>query len=364
MDASFEITARDDLAMSSRTRWRNELSLTVAVAALAEFVLLRVGLRMGVLLGDLPGLAAATNVAALMGSAAMNVAVFAAGALTVLVLLDGALVRGTAMIAVVTGLLWHAALALVALTVPTTAPGVGWGPEVLVVSSLAAMSVILGVAASLFRQWSAGVGGHVGGGEGRRIGAEDGTRIAAGVTGRSGIRAGRVLMAIAAAALLALHFSHGAQAVTMLGVPVPGRIQALLLAEALAVLAAIATPFALRAVASSSGVSVTSVAAATVTMLFVGGFLYVDPWLARTISVWTLFFTAYLPPWMYVLASGAWVYAVFTLLRLGVGRKRFTAATGLILLAVGGLKPDYSYFALLGLLGLLLLAESMTFSRS
>jgi hypothetical protein len=87
-----------------------------------------------------------------------------------------------------------------------------------------------------------------------------------------------------------------------------------------------------------------------------GGFWFFRPHLASALTQWTVDFASFLPPWLYVLGLAGFLYAVMALARSNNARLR-SAAWGLMLIALGGLRWDYTYFTGLGLLGFLLLAE-------
>jgi hypothetical protein len=72
------------------------------------------------------------------------------------------------------------------------------------------------------------------------------------------------------------------------------------------------------------------------------------------LTQWTVDFATFLPPWLYLLGLAGYVYTLIALARSGVAAGRL-AAWGLTLIALGGLRWDYTYFSGLGLLGFLLL---------
>ena len=81
--------------------------------------------------------------------------------------------------------------------------------------------------------------------------------------------------------------------------------------------------------------------------------LQARPWTVASFSVWTVGFTLVLPGLVYALALAGYLYTLATL-RQGPthGRK---LALGLLFIGLAGLKLDFSYFALLALLGVGLL---------
>ena len=81
--------------------------------------------------------------------------------------------------------------------------------------------------------------------------------------------------------------------------------------------------------------------------------LLTRPWIVSTVAMWTVSFSLALPGLLYAIALGI---AVATLPSLwSAGGTRRTAAQGLLLIALAGLKLDFSYFALLSLAGTALL---------
>jgi hypothetical protein len=80
-------------------------------------------------------------------------------------------------------------------------------------------------------------------------------------------------------------------------------------------------------------------------------------WLPPTLMIWTVAFTGFLPAPVYIVALGLFVYTLCASILNAGGRTAVPAVVpGLALIALGGLRWDFSYYVLLGLLGLLLLA--------
>ncbi len=123
------------------------------------------------------------------------------------------------------------------------------------------------------------------------------------------------------------------------------------LAEGLAVLVALMVYFVYRPVWNKG-----AIAGAWIVTGLLGGFWIVRPWLASALTQWTVDFATFLPPWLYLLGLACYVYTLIALARSGMAAGRL-AAWGLTLIALGGLRWDFTYFSGLGLLGFLLLAE-------
>jgi hypothetical protein len=78
--------------------------------------------------------------------------------------------------------------------------------------------------------------------------------------------------------------------------------------------------------------------------------------IAAAITMWNFSFSLYLPVPLYALALGSYVYTMLVLWAEGGASRR--RAAGLLLIAVAGLKLDYTYYVLLALLGFVLLLET------
>ncbi len=126
----------------------------------------------------------------------------------------------------------------------------------------------------------------------------------------------------------------------------------LALAELFAVLAAVGAPFVLNVHFDWRAAMVAVIGAIVLSGLWLG-----VAWLPPTIMIWTLAFTGYLSPPVYVLAFGVFLYT-FTSLVLRSETRRF--ALGWSMIALGGLRWDYPYYTLLALMGFLLLAQNAT----
>lgn len=148
---------------------------------------------------------------------------------------------------------------------------------------------------------------------------------------------------MAAAQVLALSYVLR-QSLSGFGIEVPGGTAPLVLAEALAVGAAIALAWSVRERPTWRQV----LAGGTVAVLFLV-FDSVRPSTISTLSIWTVAFSLYLPSPVYALGLGVFVARVLALR----SRPATTPlAIGLVLVAIAGLKADLSYVPLLWLLGL------------
>ncbi len=120
--------------------------------------------------------------------------------------------------------------------------------------------------------------------------------------------------------------------------------------EAFAVAAALAAPWALGARWDWRAAA----AGAVVAMLYMG-FAVAHPAIARFFVIWDSGFGSAAPPALQAAAMAALVYTVTALL---LRRERLLAVAGLTLVALGGLKLDYTYYSLLAVAGFVLLAAS------
>lgn len=71
-------------------------------------------------------------------------------------------------------------------------------------------------------------------------------------------------------------------------------------------------------------------------------------WFVKAVGIWTVGLTFYLPAPLYGLALAGLVRELLS--------SRGSRRSGLLLMGLGGLRTDLSYFALLGLLGVLMWA--------
>jgi hypothetical protein len=95
--------------------------------------------------------------------------------------------------------------------------------------------------------------------------------------------------------------------------------------------------------------------AAALGMLALGGLWIGVPWLPRTLMIWSVAMTGFLPGVVYVLALGIWLAAFAALIRHRASRQ---TALGMALVALGGLRWDFSYYVLLSVTGMLLLCTA------
>ena len=124
------------------------------------------------------------------------------------------------------------------------------------------------------------------------------------------------------------------------------------LSELFAVLAAALAPLALRPRFAWRALVVGAVGASLLTGLWLS-----VSWLPATLMIWSVAFTGYLPMPVYVLALGFFLYALVAL-ALPDGARDL--AWGLALMALGGLRWDVLYYTLLALYGFLLLSGATT----
>lgn len=274
------------------------LAQWTAAAALVEFLLLRVAIRLGPMLPQQPAVLRAADAVILLGSTAMNVAAL----LTI-------------------GALWLAACRVSshALRGLLAAAGILTLARVLAAHSdlifllytavaLAAMLWLLASPALPFRR--------------------------------------RVLLSALLAVYGLLAYPVAAASVERLGWRWPAAPGAFFVAEGLAV----AVAWLAFLVFPARRNRWRMVAALALTTLAVGFWLS-RPWLALTLSQWTVGFTGFLPIGLYFVAL--WLFTA-TVVGLATGRR--AEVWGLLLVALAGLRWDYTYLSGLALLGFLALA--------
>lgn len=98
-------------------------------------------------------------------------------------------------------------------------------------------------------------------------------------------------------------------------------------------------------------VSLRAAVVATLGVLLLAGMALGRSWLPAAFAVWNFGFTLFLPFWLYAVALWFYVYTAAACWASGKSGDR-RMALGLILVALGGLRPDYSYMQRLALLGL------------
>ena len=132
----------------------------------------------------------------------------------------------------------------------------------------------------------------------------------------------------------------------------------LTLAEVAAVCAAISAPFALSArgnpFAPFTRARKFAIVAATGAALFYAAFAYFEPTIAKFFVLWDSGFASSVPWPAQAVAIWALIYAVVAALPRPVG-------VGLLLIALAGIRLEYTYFSLLALAGFALAALSESF---
>jgi hypothetical protein len=156
---------------------------------------------------------------------------------------------------------------------------------------------------------------------------------------------------IALAQIVALYHLLS-QASAGFGLDLPGQGTPSFLAEALALAATLALPLSFHVRPHRWHLALGLVLA----LLFFAAHL-ARPWTVATMTMWTISFTLFLPGVLYAIALGVWVTMLLALRREPQTRP---IATGLFVIGLAGLKPDFTYFALLGLVGLLIAARQVS----
>lgn len=155
----------------------------------------------------------------------------------------------------------------------------------------------------------------------------------------------------------ALLVYYASQSGSALGLSLPDAMPFYVGAEALAVAAGAAAPLLYRPPWQPR--------LAAVAAMIAGGFFalaWARPWILATMVMWNTGFSLWLPYSLYAVALGLYVYTVLAL--LGQGHEARRAAYGLLLLALGGLKLDYSPYALMALIGYVNLAWPPALERA
>jgi len=124
------------------------------------------------------------------------------------------------------------------------------------------------------------------------------------------------------------------------------------LSELLIVLATLAAPFILLRPRREWIAALVGIIGA----ILLAGLWFSVQWLPPTLMIWSVALTGYLPAPIYILAFGLWLYTFTSLMKRENTRRQ---ALGLALIALGGLRWDLSYYALLVLLGFLLLSGAV-----
>lgn len=282
-------------------------------SVIAEFLLLRTILRLGPVLPAKEGLLPVYQAVETAGLAAMNLAMLAATA--VVVGLAGMLLAQRRAVAVLLGsLILAAVIANLALSLLLAVLPTATAVTLQAATLLAALLAI-----------------YAGGGGARR------GRLALGL--------------IASADTLALAYVL-TPGLARVGLPLPGAGTVIFLAEAAALAAAIALPWSFhpqwqrRDLVVGVGLAIALLVAHTL-----------RPSMLVAMTMWNLAFSLFLPGIVYAVAFGAFAATLLALRRDGqTGRK---AATGLLLIALAGLKLDFTYFNLIALVGFLLCCQPL-----
>jgi hypothetical protein len=326
-----EGTQRNTNQQISKDSWINLLRLSpellarvsrwVVWVALVEFLLLRVAIRFGPMLSPRPAVSQAAQVVLFVGTAALNVAVI----LTTLAVL---VMAGLTRSAVLRGLL--VAVAILSLIRVASPQGVtpAFDAIFLLYSVVALAAMVVG--ATL-------------------------------VVAQAGLPQGlplpflrRVMLLFLVVIYAALAYPTIAASTARLGwqwAASASSVAPHFVAEGLAVLVALMAWFVYRPARSKRAIVGTLI----ITGLL-SGFWSARPHLASALTQWTVDFASFLPAWLYLLGLAEFLYTVIGLASSGETRSHF-AAWGLMLIALGGLRWDYTYLSGLGLLGFLLLAE-------
>lgn len=142
---------------------------------------------------------------------------------------------------------------------------------------------------------------------------------------------------------------YGLQAGQAFGLTVAEPVALYFSAEALAVAAAIAMPLVYRPPWRPGIAALAAGMGGTFLVL-----AWARPWILATMVMWNFGFSLWLPLPLYALALGLCSYTIAALAGLESPAPR--VAFGLLLVSLGGLKLDYSPYALLALIGFLTLA--------
>jgi hypothetical protein len=121
------------------------------------------------------------------------------------------------------------------------------------------------------------------------------------------------------------------------------------LSELFIVLATLTAPFILRPRRAWTAVVVGVIGA-----VLLAGLWFSVRWLPPTLMIWSVALTGYLPAPIYIIAFGLWLYTFTSLVKREDTRRR---ALGLALIALGGMRWDLSYYALLALTGFMFLGN-------
>ncbi|GEM_PF-6379908 len=147
---------------------------------------------------------------------------------------------------------------------------------------------------------------------------------------------------------LGLTSYYAAKGATGLGIRFPDSAAAYFFVETLAVVAGLAVPLVFR-----PGRHVKTAALSLLLAALWAAFMWARPWTLATLVMWNTGFSLWLPPPLYAVALGFFVYTVLALAQGGASAQG--TAIGLLLIAAAGLKLDYTPYALMALLGYFLI---------
>jgi len=298
--AQMQSDARLDGLRSTLTFWSPHLPMIVAVAAFIEFLCLRLLIRLGPVLPHTDAVVTITETMMFIGSVALTFAVLL-------------------LIATLTTMAWQTShhllkyflIAIIALTIGLALVGNSPPPFLFVaftLFSLIAISIALWSSRQLkfYTSW----------------------------------------LALFVAAYLALAYPT---LVNTLHLTLPFTAQARGLSELFVILATLTAPFILRPRRDWIAIIVGVIGA-----VLLAGLWFSVRWLPPTLMIWSVALTGYLPAPIYILAFGLWLYTFTSLVKREDTRRR---ALGLALIALGGLRWDLSYYALLALTGFMILSN-------
>jgi hypothetical protein len=285
---------------------RGQLLVVVLVAAVAEVLLLRVALRLGPVLPTQANVLPVFAVVEWLGVVALNAGVLAGSALIGLAALDA--LRG------------------------------GPGRAPLGMALLGAVVVNLGLPPL--------VGRLPAGSAGLAHGVVTGAAILLTVLGSSSSPRVRLMLGLVGLAqILALASTVTQNADWVVGASASG-VRPIVLAETVAVVAALALPWLLQIRPRRREVAIGAVAGLGIA---VGA--AIQPWGLATVAIWTMAFSLFLPPVLYGVAAMSVLVTALALRRQAGGRE---LAVGLALVWLAGLKLDVSSYALMALTGLVI----------
>lgn len=275
------------------------------VSALVEFLLLRFFLRLGPILPSGPAMEPVYRFVELAGVTMLNLAMLATAGLVIIIIAEQAQQPGSRGLA---GVLAMALAVNLGLGVLQAAAPSAWGA---IVHALVMVLSTLLIAAKI-RQLSRGK---------------------------------LTLCLMAGGQVLALWFVL-TQGLRGAGLDVPGGTAPLVLAEIAAVAAALLMPWSTR-----PQLTWRDAAIGTAFGLTILAGVFTRPWTIATLTMWTVSFSLVLAGPVYAVGLGIFTASLLALQREVAARPM---AAGPLLVALAGLKLDFTYFSLLGLVGLLI----------